>query len=129
MSNKPHAQAIGRLKFIFALFLVLVICIVARVFQLQVVQHEHLKKLADKQHLRSVHISAKRGNVYDRNGQNLAISIEVPSIAADPSMVSLKSPQMIISFPEIFLLADIMKSLEVNFVVKSIAFTTSVIQE
>ena len=34
-----------------------------------------------------------------------------------------------ISFPEIFLPADIIKSLEDSFVVKSIAFTTSVIQE
>lgn len=79
--------AIRRLKFIFALFVVLVLCIVARVFQLQVVEFDRFTKLANNQHLRSVRIAAKRGNVYDRAGQNLAISVDVPSIAADPTMV------------------------------------------
>lgn len=91
MPNSRESAA-KRLKFVFAIFLILAFCILGRVFQLQVVQHEHLRELAEKQHLRSVHIAAKRGNIYDRNGQNLAISVDVPSIAADPSMIQDPRP-------------------------------------
>ena len=90
--SSSHQIAVGRLKFVFGLFIALSPCIVARFVQLQVVQHEHLKGMADRQHLRSVHIAAKRGNIYDRNGQNLAISVDVPSIAADPSLIQDPRP-------------------------------------
>lgn len=91
MANS-HDIPRGRLKFVFGLFIVLTLCIVGRFVQLQIVQHEHLKGMADRQHLRSVHIEAKRGNIYDRNGQNLAISVDVPSIAADPSLIQDPRP-------------------------------------
>jgi cell division protein FtsI (penicillin-binding protein 3) len=91
MANS-HETATVRLKVIFGLFIVLTLCILGRFVQLQVVQHEHLKGMADRQHLRSVHIEAKRGNIYDRNGQNLAISVDVPSIAADPSLIQDPRP-------------------------------------
>ncbi len=74
------------------------ICIVAvvivfgvlsfRVTQLQVLSGDHYRELALSQRLRTIPLSAERGSIFDRNGRDLAISIERSSVYADPSLVT-----------------------------------------
>ena len=59
----------------------------ARLLYLQVVQQDVLQSLADRQQLRTVKISPKRGEIFDRNGRLLAYSVEADTIAVDPSDV------------------------------------------
>lgn len=61
--------------------------VLARAAQLQIKQHEHLARLAREQYLNTVKVPARRGNIYDRNGNPLAISVDVPSVYANPSAV------------------------------------------
>ncbi len=56
----------------------------ARAVQLQVYRHEELAKLATQQYLNDIRIPARRGQILDRNGKALAISVEVPSVFANP---------------------------------------------
>lgn len=58
--------------------------ILMRVGQLQLVQHPHLAKMARDAYLADVKVPARRGHIYDRRGQPLAISVDVPSIYANP---------------------------------------------
>ncbi|MFQ5427482.1 MAG: penicillin-binding transpeptidase domain-containing protein [Thermodesulfobacteriota bacterium] len=80
----------------FRVFLVLAFFIGAyslifmRAFELQVVESESLKQRAAKQHVRSVNLRSKRGDIFDRNFKELAISIDVDSVYARPSMIKSK---------------------------------------
>jgi cell division protein FtsI (penicillin-binding protein 3) len=66
------------------IFSAVFIVIVGRAFYLQVYNKEHLVKLAEKQHQRTVPLTPVRGAIYDRNKAPLAVSIEMDSCFAEP---------------------------------------------
>ncbi len=55
-----------------------------RLVWLQVVQHRSYHERASRQHLTTVDITPIRGELRDRKGDNLAISLRVDSLFADP---------------------------------------------
>jgi cell division protein FtsI/penicillin-binding protein 2 len=58
-----------------------------RLVYLQVFDHADLVARADRQQTHSVVPSAKRGDIYDRNGHVLAFSVDADTIAADPGEI------------------------------------------
>jgi len=66
--------------FLFGLVFVLT---VGRAFYLQVLQKDHLIKLAEKQHQRIVALTPGRGAIYDQHNAPLAVSIEMDSCYAE----------------------------------------------
>ena len=58
-----------------------------RLYSLQVVQSNEFKDRALRQHERVLQISPRRGTILDRNGNELAISIEVDSLYAVASEI------------------------------------------
>ncbi len=59
----------------------------ARAFQLQVTQREWLTKTARKGYVGTIPLPPKRGVIYDRDGNELAVSVEVGSVYAHPKLV------------------------------------------
>ena len=70
-----------RLAFVWAAL------IVARLVQLQVVQHSEYARLAQQQQEREEEIKAPRGAILDRYGQRLAMSLPAESACVDPLLV------------------------------------------
>ncbi len=58
--------------------------VVVRAYELQVTHAPQLAALASAQYNRTVRLSPKRGVIYDRNGHELAVSVDTESVSADP---------------------------------------------
>ncbi|MBA2304200.1 MAG: transpeptidase family protein [Acidobacteria bacterium] len=81
----------SRLLIFAAMFAVWTIGIEARLIYLQVWNHNVMVARAAQQQLRTVEPAAKRGEILDRNGKVLAVSVDAETIAADPGEV--KDPE------------------------------------
>ena len=76
-----------RLKLLLVIQGILCIIILGRSMQLQVFPNEKLNELKKRQYLRTVRLVPKRGVITDRNGDELAISLDVSSIYAHPHLI------------------------------------------
>lgn len=61
-----------------------VFAVVNRAYELQVVRGASLREMAEDQYLRDIRLSPKRGTIYDRAGAELAVSVDVDSVWANP---------------------------------------------
>ena len=73
-----------RLAFFAVAVAVWVVLIAARLYDLQVVRYEHYRGKAEQQQQRVVHLDPPRGTIYDAQGRELAVSIQVDSAYAVP---------------------------------------------
>lgn len=69
--------------------LALVLCggagaVVHRAYDLQVRRADGLREMAEEQYLRDIKLAPKRGTIYDRHGAEVAVSVDVDSIWANP---------------------------------------------
>lgn len=71
-------------KILFALFFMI---IAGRAVQLQVLQGDRLMRLGQRQHLKEWIVLPKRGAVFDRAGEPLALSMESQSVYARPHRI------------------------------------------
>ncbi len=65
--------------------------LVGRLFQIQVLDHEKYNQRAERQQQRVVKLDPPRGTIFDARGRKLAVSVEVRSVAADPTFI--KDPE------------------------------------
>jgi cell division protein FtsI (penicillin-binding protein 3) len=87
-SNHTSAKSVkSRLTMISLFMFAFGLVLVGRLVHLQIIQHDRLAAQSDKQYLRTVEISSARGNIYDRNRNQLATNIRVESVYADPISV------------------------------------------
>ncbi len=98
MRNSPsqsHRTSIKAVKSRLALVSLVLsaagLVLVGRLVHLQIIQHDRLAAQSDKQYLRTVEITSGRGNIYDRNRNQLATNIRVESVYADPKSVAEKT--------------------------------------
>ena len=87
METPPLAtpsKSVQRVAILGLIFFVWALAIAVRLLQLQVFQHDKYTHLADIQQEKLDHIQAPRGAIFDRNGNYLAISSEVPIVTVNP---------------------------------------------
>jgi cell division protein FtsI (penicillin-binding protein 3) len=61
--------------------------VVYRAWDLQVRRAATLREMAEEQYLRAVSLAPKRGTIYDRDGAELAVSIDADSVWANPAAI------------------------------------------
>ncbi len=76
-----------RIKILKYITILLYGVIIFRLFLIMFIEHEAYLQKANKQHVKKEEISPKRGNIYDRLGRELAISLEKDSLFIDPAMI------------------------------------------
>jgi cell division protein FtsI (penicillin-binding protein 3) len=59
-----------------------------RLFQVQVVEAATFVADGENQRIRVEDIAAKRGTIFDRDGIELAVTVDMPTVVADPSLIS-----------------------------------------
>jgi cell division protein FtsI (penicillin-binding protein 3) len=88
MKNDREKWARIRIIMVSSLFACCFLAVTARSFHLQVLQHDQLVKLAERQHNRTIPIIPARGGIFDRTGAPLAVSLEMDSLYAEPKRIS-----------------------------------------
>jgi len=63
------------------------VAVVVRVSYLQTIRQEALSKQANEQTSEAVELQASRGTIFDRTGTEMAVTVEVPSLYARPSII------------------------------------------
>jgi cell division protein FtsI/penicillin-binding protein 2 len=88
-SSSSDLRAVGAKRGVLlaGTFLVWVLAIILRLYDLQIIQYVQLLARADHQQQRTVEIAPKRGIVYDRKMHPLAMSLAVDSVYAVPANI------------------------------------------
>lgn len=73
-----------RLSWLAGFVLLWALAIFAQLINLQVLHHSDYARQAQSQQVRTVEIPAPRGDIFDRNGQTLAMSVEVDTVFVNP---------------------------------------------
>jgi cell division protein FtsI (penicillin-binding protein 3) len=81
-NNKPHYQF--RRMVVLSVFALLISGLFYRALDMQVLNQAFFQQQGDARHIRTVPISAHRGDIYDRSGEPLAISTPVDSVWVNP---------------------------------------------
>lgn len=86
--KKPSEKWIRfRISTILVFFCLLAFIVAGRAFQLQVLKRDQLCRLAERQYKNKVPLVPKRGTIYSRGYEELAVTVEVDSIYAEPDAV------------------------------------------
>ena len=92
LNDPPRVIPLQRARFwlICLFFLLWAFAIGVRLFMLQIVRHQEYVERAEKQQLRTFEVAPRRGILYDRNLHELAMTVQVDSIYADPAEIDDK---------------------------------------
>ncbi|MEK6726090.1 MAG: penicillin-binding transpeptidase domain-containing protein [Deltaproteobacteria bacterium] len=91
--KKPSDKWIRfRISTVLVFFCLVSIIIAGRAFQLQVLKRDQLCKLAERQYKKNIPLVPKRGTIYTRGYEELAVTVEIDSIYAEPD--SIDTPKL-----------------------------------
>lgn len=88
--GKPRRSDNSRYALLLALFLLGFVVVAGRLMWVQVVSAPALTRKATAQRLRDIELPPRRGTIYDREGEPLAVSIAARTVFASPDQIADK---------------------------------------
>ena len=85
-------RSLLRIYILMGIFALALCALVARLFDIQILQHHLLAGLAERQYQKTVELRGKRGTIYDRRMRELALSVDRESVYLNPNEFS-KQPE------------------------------------
>ncbi len=82
-----RAHSSRRVRSVLLVYLVVTIAMGWRLVDVQVINADDYRALADRQSQLDLELPAQRGKLYDRGGEPLAMSLDAATIYADPQLV------------------------------------------
>ncbi|WP_019027210.1 peptidoglycan glycosyltransferase FtsI [Colwellia piezophila] len=86
-NNKPLNTAPWRYYLVLSVVGLIYLSLMARTAYIQIIEPDMLKKQGDLRSLRVAANTVQRGSIVDRNGAELAISVPVETVWADPKVI------------------------------------------
>ncbi|HET8807131.1 MAG TPA: penicillin-binding transpeptidase domain-containing protein [Methylophaga sp.] len=83
-----------RLNLVRISFALIVLGLLWRLFDIQILNNEFLRNQGDARHIRNVPVVAHRGMILDRHGEPLAISTPVHSVWINPQVTQVDQPHL-----------------------------------
>ncbi|MDP8299000.1 MAG: penicillin-binding protein 2 [Candidatus Tantalella remota] len=80
----------ARQYLLFFLLIAALVSLLIRLFFLQVLQFDNFAEMAQDQHNKVLKVEARRGTIFDRRKEPLAINLDVLSVYADPRSIKQK---------------------------------------
>lgn len=87
MASTSHVTIRKRLAVVLIIVILVMGALSCRLGYLQLFQSHWLSENAIDQRIRNIPVEARRGNIYDRKGQKLAVSISIESVYAIPAEI------------------------------------------
>lgn len=84
---KARSRIVKNIKIIGVLFFVLFTVAVVRAYSLQILKAGKLSEMIDSQSRTNFELTPYRGSIYDTNGMELAVSLDVKSVYARPNLI------------------------------------------
>lgn len=89
-----HRAINRRITVLFSVMVTGILALTARMIQLQLVQHDELKKRAESQQTKQVQLAGRRGLIVDRRGAPMALNMETHSLYAQPQDFDRPIPEI-----------------------------------
>ena len=90
VQRRKRSPESGRFTVLLLAFVALLVLIGVRLVWLQIVRAPEYTALAAAQRMRDIKVPARRGTIYDREGEPLAVSVAARTVYADPNMIKDK---------------------------------------
>ena len=87
VASSIQATTTWRFYVVIGVIVLIYAGLVARTAYIQVIEPEMLKKQGDMRSLRTASNKVHRGSIVDRNGNELAVSVPVETVWADPKII------------------------------------------
>ncbi len=85
---KSQSELRKNIRLISFFFTIIFFIIAVRVYFLQILTPNEIRKRIETQHKTILKLAPRRGTIYDRNATELAVSIQMESLAARPGLIN-----------------------------------------